>query len=134
MGSTATTKPGKNAPMTQSPSEPLAQAFLEDGIPTLDAAQVATLPKSVRIVDVRREDEFHGELGHVEGAVHHTLGPDLERFLAEAPRDASYVFVCRVGGRSAHATALAMAMGFPQVANMAGGMVRWNVLGLPTKR
>jgi rhodanese-related sulfurtransferase len=115
-------------------ASPLAGVFLEDGIPTLSVAQAASLPATVRLIDVRRPEEFHGELGHVEGAELHPLGPELERFLAEAPRDGHYVFLCRVGGRSAHATALAMALGFRHVANMAGGMMHWNAEGLPTVR
>lgn len=115
-------------------NDPLANAPLEDGIPTIDPDAVQTLPETVRLIDVRREDEFRGELGHAPRAEHHALGPDLERFLATAPRDQSYVFICRVGGRSAHATALAVAMGFRSVANMAGGMVRWHSRKHPTVR
>jgi rhodanese-related sulfurtransferase len=104
-----------------------------DGIPTVDPEGLSDL-SGARLIDVRRPDEFSGELGHLEGAELHPLGQDLERFLATAPRDATYVFVCRVGGRSAHATALAMAAGFPNVANLAGGMVRWHSRKLPTVR
>ncbi len=113
-------------------SSPLDSAPSVDGIPTVDCDDLQKMRGQVRIIDVRRDDEFNGELGHIENAEHHALGPDLERFLHAAPRDASYVFVCRVGGRSAQATAFAMAVGLLNVANLGGGMMQWCSYKLPT--
>ncbi|MCA9589338.1 MAG: rhodanese-like domain-containing protein, partial [Myxococcales bacterium] len=42
------------------------------------------------------------------------------------------VTLCRSGRRSAQATAILRAAGVTDCANLVGGMLRWNVLGLPT--
>lgn len=83
------------------------------------------------IIDVRRDDEFDGELGHIEGAELQTLGPDLMEFLAGHDKNDQIAFVCRSGGRSGQATQMAQDMGFTKVSNMTGGMLEWNRLELP---
>lgn len=84
-----------------------------------------------KVIDVRRDDEFTGELGHIEGAELKTLGPDLLDYLDNEERDVQIVFVCRSGGRSGQATQMAQQMGFINVSNMIGGMIEWNRLNLP---
>lgn len=90
--------------------------------------------ESVQLIDVRRPEEFTGELGHIAGAKLVTLGPDLEAFMKTASKDASIVFICKSGGRSGHATMFSQDMGFKNVMNMTGGMMLWNELGLPTEK
>ncbi len=85
--------------------------------------------KDYEVIDVRRPDEFTGELGHIEGARLVTLGADLEQFFQGHDKNSKVLFVCRSGARSAQATQLALDHGFKIVANMAGGMIRWNELG-----
>jgi sulfur dioxygenase len=41
------------------------------------------------------------------------------------------VAVCRSGVRSAQACVLLAKAGFGQVANLAGGMLRWKIEGMP---
>jgi rhodanese-related sulfurtransferase len=41
------------------------------------------------------------------------------------------VAVCRAGGRSAQATIILQQAGFAEVANLAGGMLRWRAEGHP---
>lgn len=85
-----------------------------------------------KIIDVRNEDEFVGELGHIDGAELVTLGPDLMDYLNEANnKDVQHAFVCRSGGRSGQATMMAQDLGFSNVSNMIGGMMEWNRLNLP---
>ncbi len=83
----------------------------------------------VVIVDVRRPDEFTGELGHVPGSQLMVLDTLPER-LHELPKDRTIVFVCRSGARSGRATAFAKSEGFGSVFNMKGGMILWNQLNL----
>ena len=86
----------------------------------------------VVIVDVRRPDEYEGELGHIAGSqlvVLDTLPHELDSL----PQDKTVVFVCRSGGRSARATAFAQSKGFQSVFNMKGGMLLWNQLQLPVE-
>jgi len=79
------------------------------------------------LVDVREDGEW--EAGHVAGAVHIPLG-DLAERADELPDDRQLVLVCRLGGRSARATALLTSSGFDAV-NLAGGMQAWAAAGLP---
>jgi len=88
----------------------------------------------VKMIDVRRPDEFTGELGHIEGASLCTLETDLQNSLSALSPNDTYVFVCRSGGRSARATAYAMSLGMKNVFNMAGGMIDWNEKKLPTSK
>ncbi|MEZ4871870.1 MAG: rhodanese-like domain-containing protein [Bdellovibrionales bacterium] len=55
------------------------------------------------LVDVRRPDEYDGELGHIPGAALIVLDTIPERF-AEIPKDREVVLICRSGRRSAQAS------------------------------
>ncbi len=79
----------------------------------------------IHIIDVRRPDEFCGELEHIPGAKLITLDT-LEENQSSLPKDGSIVFICRSGGRSAHASVWAQDNGWQNVYNMLGGMIAWN--------
>lgn len=81
----------------------------------------------LHVVDVRSAAEFEGELGHLPGA---TLIPldELRGRVAEVPEDKPVVLVCQTGKRSAMATNILRQAGRTRVANLAGGMVRWQGL------
>ena len=87
-----------------------------------------------KVIDVRRPEEFTGELGHIKGAILATLETDLETYLSKLSKDAAYVFVCKSGGRSGVATDLALKSGFSKVHNMIGGMLAWNAQGFEVTR
>ena len=74
------------------------------------------------IVDVREPYEF--EAGHLPDSLHIPLGELADRF-AEIPRDATPVFICRVGGRSLQACAFALQAGAAQAVNLEGGLKAW---------
>lgn len=74
------------------------------------------------IVDVREPYEF--EAGHLPGSLHIPLGELAGRF-GEIPRDATPVFICRVGGRSLQACAFALQAGVAQAVNLEGGLKAW---------
>jgi glyoxylase-like metal-dependent hydrolase (beta-lactamase superfamily II)/rhodanese-related sulfurtransferase len=78
----------------------------------------------VQIVDVREPGEFNGALGHMPGARLVPLGTLASR-AQELSKERPVVTVCRSGARSAQATVLLRKAGFDQVANLAGGMLRW---------
>jgi sulfur dioxygenase len=110
-----------------------------DGVPEISVEDVYnhTLDvknKKIRLIDVRRADEFNNELGHVEGAELVTLGPDLTNFLEKGDRTEEIVFLCRSGGRSATATSESIKLGYKFTINMAGGMLSWNEKKLPVVR
>ena len=98
----------------------------------IDPQELWPLRAKVKLVDVRRPDEFTGELGHIPGAELMVLDT-LPQRLTELPTDQTVVFVCRSGGRSARAAAFAQEAGLTKVFNMGGGMLLWNQLNLETE-
>lgn len=105
-----------------------------DGIPEVAVENVHEAIGKIRIIDVRRPDEFNNELGHIQGAELVTLGPELSQFLQKGDREQEIVFVCRSGGRSGQATTESQKLGYKKTANMIGGMIRWNELKFPVAR
>ena len=88
--------------------------------------------EKLHIIDVRRPDEFTGELGHIPGAQLFTL-EIFPQEMVRLPKDETIIFVCRSGGRSSQASAFALESGFKSVFNMKGGMLLWNQLNLATE-
>lgn len=105
-----------------------------DGIPEVTCEDVLANLGKVRIIDVRRPEEYNNELGHIAGTELVTLGPDLTNFLEKGDRSQEIIFVCRSGGRSGQATAESIKLGYKSTINMIGGMIRWNELRQPTER
>ncbi len=83
---------------------------------------------TVQILDVREHDEFDGPLGRIRGSTGIPLG-ELPARVGELARDRPIVTVCRSGARSAQAAVLLGKAGFANVANLAGGMLRWRSEG-----
>jgi len=100
------------------------------GIPEIVPQWVEEHAREVQIVDVREPKEFNDELGHIAGAQLIPLG-ELKQRLAEIDKTRPIVAVCRSGARSARATQMLQQSGFPKVANLAGGMLRWRHQNLP---
>ncbi len=78
----------------------------------------------IQVIDVREPAEFSGGLGHIPGA-HLVPLAELAARSAEIDPSRPVVTVCRSGVRSAQASVLLAKAGFTQVANLAGGMLRW---------
>jgi rhodanese-related sulfurtransferase len=87
----------------------------------------------VQLLDVREPDEFVGPLGHVPGAVLIPLG-QLAGRAGELSKDKPIVAICKSGGRSAQAVNALRGAGFKDLANLPGGMLRWNQEGLEVER
>ncbi|HEV2171495.1 MAG TPA: MBL fold metallo-hydrolase [Candidatus Binatus sp.] len=87
------------------------------------------------LIDVRGEDEYRGELGHIAGARLIPLKELPERVgeLGEA-KGRDIVAICRVGVRSSTAAAILTGLGFERVSNLKGGMIEWNDAHLPVER
>ena len=109
-----------------------------------DAWDQLTIDPQTVLVDVRTVEEWL-EVGvpdspsddkpvrFVEWATHDGPNP---RFLAHleaagVAKDATVLFLCRSGGRSAQAVAILEKQGFTKVANLAGGMLAWRQHALP---
>lgn len=85
------------------------------------------------VMDVRREDEWNGELGRIPSA-HHMRLDTVPTRLDEIPKDKTIVVVCLAGGRSTNAAAFLMENGFQDVYNVKGGMLLWNQCGLQVEK
>ena len=103
------------------------------GVDEIAAEWLASHRPDVHVVDVRSPAEFDGELGHLDGAQLIPLD-ELRARVAEVPIDRPVVVVCQTGKRSALGSAILGKAGMTRIANLAGGMVRWHELGLPTMR
>ena len=100
------------------------------GIWEVEPGWLAENTANVHVLDVREAGEFKGTLGHVEGA-HLIPLKTLTDNVDQLPSDQPIVVVCRSGARSAQATVLLKKAGFERVANMSGGMLRWQEQRLP---
>lgn len=107
-------------------------AFTFAGIWEIQPDWLEEHPSKVQVLDVREADEFDGPLGHIEDAILVPLG-ELTQRISELDKTRPVIAVCRAGGRSAHATMILQKAGFAEVANLAGGMLRWRAEGRAVK-
>jgi hydroxyacylglutathione hydrolase len=99
-----------------------------DDVTDLHPSEIWEKKSQLVVIDVRRPDEFNGELGHVPGAQNIVLDT-LPTQLDQIPKDKPVVFYCVSGGRSGRACSFAVSHGFSNVFNMKGGMQLWHQLG-----
>jgi len=83
------------------------------------------------IVDVREPWEI--VVGRIEGARILPMS-EFERRYRELPADRPLLVVCASGYRSGLAAQFLSANGYPDAANVAGGMHAWESAGLPVRR
>jgi sulfur dioxygenase len=122
-------QPDNDAAGLSEPSwAPLTYTFA--GIWELSPQALEEVAGSVQVLDVREPSEFDGPLGHIHNAKLIPLG-ELSKGTGDLDRDLPVVAVCRSGGRSAQAVVILQKAGFNQVANLAGGMLRWRADGHP---
>ena len=77
-------------------------------------------PNPPTVLDVREADEL--AVSRLPDTVVHVPLGQLGSAFRTLDREGDYVVVCRVGGRSAQATAFLLGQGFGRVRNLAGGM------------
>lgn len=87
---------------------------------------------AIAVLDVREAAEFGDALGHIAGARLLPLSALAEQ-LGSLPAGTPIVTVCRSGTRSAQASVLLGKAGHTEVANLAGGLLRWRAEGLPVE-
>lgn len=110
---------------------PVRQTYA--GLIEIDPEWVAEHLDDVLLLDVRQHEEVDERLGRIPTARILPLS-ELTRHLTELPRDRPVVAVCHAGMRSGQATVLLKQGGFTRVANLRGGMLAWQQLGLPVVR
>lgn len=122
-------RPEDGAPPPEAPGwAPLTLRF--SGVWEIEPMALLEHAAQVQIVDVREAPEFIDRLGHLPQARLVPLSQLMDR-LDELDRQRPVVAVCRSGVRSAQASVLLTKAGFERVANLAGGMLRWKIEGLP---
>lgn len=94
-------------------------------VPTVNITGVPDpLPEGLLVLDVREDVEW--QAGHIPGALHIPLS-EIGARLGDVPLETILV-VCKVGGRSAQATAWLSEQG-RDVVNLDGGMLDWDAAG-----
>ncbi|WP_448568634.1 rhodanese-like domain-containing protein [Thermus sp.] len=84
--------------------------------------------EGVPFVDVREVEEY--AQARIPGAALLPLSEFMARY-GEIPKDRPVVLYCRTGNRSWQAAAWLASLGYDQVLNLEGGIVRWYRSGLP---
>lgn len=107
---------------------PVTKSFA--GIPEVPPDWVARHSRELCLLDVRGPGEYAGELGHLANALLIPLDQLRDR-LHEIPDNRPVITICQSGKRSAMATQILLKSGVDRAANLAGGMIQWNRLGLP---
>lgn len=124
-------RPAADTPLPADPAwAPLTFTFA--GFWEIKPDALEECAQKLQLVDVREHDEFVGPLGHIHHACSIPLS-ELPQRTAELARDRPIVTVCRSGARSAQAAVLLQKAGFVDVANLAGGMIRWRGEGHPVE-
>jgi rhodanese-related sulfurtransferase len=104
---------------------PVRSAF--SGMPEIDVEWVRDHLQEVHVIDVREIDELGAEGGLLPDAQVIPLG-QLPAEIHNIPLDKPIVCLCRSGRRSAMAVTILKAAGIERVANIGGGMLRWQEL------
>ena len=88
--------------------------------------------RGMLLVDVREQHEW--DAGHMPGAVWIPMD-QIPKRLAELPRDRDIIFSCRSGNRSgAVKDMLIDEHGYTRVHNLLGGIIAWQLAGLPVEK
>jgi len=120
-------QPPRDLPLPEEPTwAPLTWTFA--GLWEIQPQALEEAGAAVQLIDVRERAEYDGPLGHIGGALLMPMA-ELPGRLAELDRTRPIVTICRSGTRSAQAAVLLGKAGFMQVANLAGGMLRWRAAG-----
>lgn len=115
--------------MTPIPSKPPGPDAFPTNV-TPETAKAAMDQGKAILLDVREPHERRS--ARIPATIHIPL-TQLPGRLHELPRDRLIVCQCATGGRSATATALLRQNGL-RSSNLTGGIVRWNLAGLPIER
>ncbi len=110
----------------------MPSAMNMNGFKDITVAELQAMMKqdSIRLVDVRTDAEIaQGKIPQGEVMPLHLVPlklPDMDK-------NATTIFYCRSGGRSAQAAAFAAANGFADVYNLRGGIIAWANAGMPVR-
>ncbi|MCF7981537.1 MAG: MBL fold metallo-hydrolase [Pseudomonadales bacterium] len=100
------------------------------GVLEISPQWVAMHRGEVHILDVRTKVETEEESARIQGAQMIPINELRER-VNEVPQDLPVMTLCRSGKRSVLAFTILRDAGWQKVANISGGLLRWNEEGLP---
>ena len=99
----------------------------------LDAASFSAKMKQksgAQIVDVRTAREF--AQGHIQQAINMDVSAsNFQQLLGKLDKNKAVFIYCLSGSRSSYAMDVMSSMGFKEIYNLAGGMMRWRAANLP---
>ncbi len=99
--------------------------------PTIYAEKIKST-SNAQIIDVRTPEEFKGE--HLANAVNvNWNGDNFEADAAKFDKSRPVFVYCKIGGRSRQAANKLSEMGFTQVYDLDGGILKWNAEGFGEK-
>jgi len=110
---------------------PVRQSYA--GLLEIDPEWVAQHLGEVFILDVRAREELDEQLGRIVGARSIPLD-ELRQRMSEVASDKPVITVCHAGMRSGQASVILRKAGVAQVANLKGGMLLWQQMGLPVEQ
>ncbi|MBI5483574.1 MAG: rhodanese-like domain-containing protein [Deltaproteobacteria bacterium] len=103
----------------------------ERNISSREAKALLEKDRNVYLLDVRSPQEY--SQGKLAGSALIPVG-QLERRLAEVPKDKPVLVYCAVGSRSGYAAGLLARRGHKEVYNMTDGIVGWYRNGFPVQK
>lgn len=85
---------------------------------------------TAQLIDVRTPEEYAG--GHLNNAVNiNVMGNDFEQQVAKLDKSKPVMVYCKAGSRSAKAADKMQEMGFKEIYNLDGGIMKWESEGKP---
>jgi thioredoxin len=105
-----------------------ASKNIETIAPEAFAKKIKETPKP-QILDVRTSEEFASD--HIDNAINvNWLGDNFVSGAEKLDKSKPVFVYCKSGGRSAKAAAKLEELGFKNIYNLDGGMMKWNAAGL----
>lgn len=93
------------------------------------AAKMKQLP-NVQLIDVRTPGEF--AQGHIANAKNVDINSsDFQQKASKFDKNKAVLLYCLSGGRSSNAMNVLSSMGFKEIYNLSGGMMRWRAANMP---
>ena len=84
---------------------------------------------NAQIIDVRTPEEFASE--HIDNAVNvNFLGDDFVSNVQKIDKSKPVFLYCKIGGRSSKAATKLAELGFKNIYNLEGGILKWEAAGL----
>jgi rhodanese-related sulfurtransferase len=113
-------------------NQPQFQTFNIEGIMHINPVEAFEALKEVGTfaLDVREPEETLALRMEADNVLYHPLSKIMDR-LQYIPRDKFLIVACATGERSVKVANLLQRQGFPNVANLDGGIVNWRTHGLP---